>query len=380
MRIALFTDGIQPYVLGGMQRHSFFIAKYLARSGVQVDLYHYNDSNFDISALKVFTDDEKKNINSIVLDFPASDGLPGHYVRQSYRYSKLLYEEYKKRNSKVDFIYTKGFTGWHLIERKKKGEQLPPIGVKLHGLNMFQKPPSFRSKIEQYILRPPAKFVLKHSDYACSYGGKITETLKNIGIPNSRIIELPTGIENELVLKDINPRNEKIRFLYVGRYERLKGVEELGQALVQLLSSDFDFEMTFIGPIPDDKRINHSKVQYLGTISDQDKILAEYRAHDVLICPSYSEGMPNVIIEAMSQGSAIIATNVGAVSALVDNQNGILIENPEVELIKSAMLTLAEMDTNEFQNLKNESLSRIKETFIWEEITAKLVSELQKRV
>ena len=33
---------------------------------------------------------------------------------------------------------------------------------------------------------------------------------------------------------------------------------------------------------------------------------------DVLICPSYSEGMPNVIIEAAARGLAIIATNVGA--------------------------------------------------------------------
>ncbi|MBK7816242.1 MAG: glycosyltransferase [Sphingobacteriaceae bacterium] len=37
------------------------------------------------------------------------------------------------------------------------------------------------------------------------------------------------------------------------------------------------------------------------------------RACDVLICPSFSEGFPNVILEAMSNGLAVAATNVGAV-------------------------------------------------------------------
>ena len=45
MRIALLTDGIYPYVMGGMQRHSYYLAKYLARAGVHVDLYHFIPPN-----------------------------------------------------------------------------------------------------------------------------------------------------------------------------------------------------------------------------------------------------------------------------------------------------------------------------------------------
>ena len=42
MRVALITDGIYPYVIGGMQKHSFYIAKYLAKNRVYVDLFHFN--------------------------------------------------------------------------------------------------------------------------------------------------------------------------------------------------------------------------------------------------------------------------------------------------------------------------------------------------
>jgi hypothetical protein len=40
MRIALITPGISPYVMGGIQRHSFNLVRQLARLGVEVDLYH----------------------------------------------------------------------------------------------------------------------------------------------------------------------------------------------------------------------------------------------------------------------------------------------------------------------------------------------------
>ena len=47
MRIALVTDGIYPYVMGGMQKHSYYLCKYLVKLGVEIDLYHTNQSAFD---------------------------------------------------------------------------------------------------------------------------------------------------------------------------------------------------------------------------------------------------------------------------------------------------------------------------------------------
>ena len=70
MIVALLTDGIWPYVIGGMQRHSFYLAKYLAANGVEVDLYHTNKSHKELSLLEEFSEDEKKNIRSIEIQFP----------------------------------------------------------------------------------------------------------------------------------------------------------------------------------------------------------------------------------------------------------------------------------------------------------------------
>ena len=70
MRIALITDGISPYVIGGMQKHSFYLAKYFAKHQIQVDLIHYNHSDFDIKHLEFFTNEEQSYINSIVIPKP----------------------------------------------------------------------------------------------------------------------------------------------------------------------------------------------------------------------------------------------------------------------------------------------------------------------
>ena len=71
-----------------------------------------------------------------------------------------------------------------------------------------------------------------------------------------------------------------------------------------------------------------------------------YDSCDILICPSYSEGMPNVILEAMSRGLAIIATNVGAIRLLVSEDNGVLLQECKPNLIFDAINNFISMDKN----------------------------------
>ena len=101
MRIALLTDGIHPYVIGGMQRHSYYLAKYFAKNKVYVDLYHtWKNKDMDIKQLSVFSEEEKIFIHSIVIDFPKAGNWPGHYIAESYRYSEKIFKEVKNANSK----------------------------------------------------------------------------------------------------------------------------------------------------------------------------------------------------------------------------------------------------------------------------------------
>lgn len=394
MKLALITDGIQPYVIGGMQRHSFFIAKYLAQKGVFVDLYHtwgQNSSREEAETLHVFSPDERKFIKSFVIDFPVEPkfpspwgkgrkwGIPGHYLRSNYLYSERIYDVLLKNIHGVDFIYAKGFSAWKLLEEKGKGKNFPPLGIKFHGLNMFQKAPSYRGILEQWMFRPPVRFNLKQADFVFSYGGKISCITRQIGIPREKIIEIPTGIEAGWI-RDYSAcsAGEPLKFLYAGRYERLKGIKEISKAILNLKRQKASFEFHFVGPIPTQHRLNFPEVIYHGQLNSSSEIQRIYDFCDFLVLPSYSEGMPNVIIEAMARGLAIIATDVGAVNCLVSPENGFLLEGCSVKNIENAMARAISLSKEKLMEMKRNSIEKIQKNFLWEDIGGRLIAEISR--
>jgi glycosyltransferase involved in cell wall biosynthesis len=62
------------------------------------------------------------------------------------------------------------------------------------------------------------------------------------------------------------------------------------------------------------------------------------QAADFLVLPSYSEGMPQAVLEAMNCGLPIVATRVGGVpEAVIDGETGLLVEPKGVEQLRNAM-------------------------------------------
>lgn len=376
MHIALITDGISPYVLGGMQKHSFYLAKYFAKNGIYVDLVHYNDSNFDIGQLEFFTVEEKKYIHSIVLQFPTSFKFPGHYIYNSYRYSQLAYNSIKERLDKYDFIYSKGFSGWKLLQTKTKN---CPIGINFHGYEMFQIAPSVNVKLQHYLLRPFVKQITRKADFVFSYGGKITPIIQQLNIKATKIIEIPSGVESHFINSSIskNPTGLR-RFIFMGRAERRKGIIELNQVLEKLIQQQISFQFDFIGPIHSAQQIHHSSITYHGEIRDTEKLKSILRQCDVLVCPSWSEGFPNVIIEAMASGLAIIATNVGAVSEVVSNKNGWLIEPSNSQQLETSLLEA--INASNIDDKKTHSLHLIQSKFNWDIIAKITIEKIQQSI
>lgn len=382
MKLILLSDGIWPYVLGGMQKHSYYICKYLAKKGVQVHLVHYNQSAYDILKLEWFTEEEKKNISQTVLDFPKSPRFPGHYLYNSYRYSKRAFEAIKDRLSDSDFIYSKGFSAWYLLNQKKRGLPMPPVGVKFHGYEMFQPAPDWKTGLQmRLLLRLPVRKISSAADYVFSYGGGITDLIRGIGVEANRIIELPSGIESQQVSEQVTDYHKPLRFIFLGRYERRKGIEELNAAIRDVLNKgQRAFELHVVGPIPEQKQMRLSQLFYHGEVRDRHKLTELLRSCDVLLCPSWSEGFPNVLLEAMGAGLTVLATRVGAVSVLVNEQAGFMVDKPEPRLLAEALQKILECKASELQKKKAQALQRIKNNFTWEVLADRLLLELEQRV
>lgn len=378
MKICLLTDGITPYVTGGMQRHSFNLCNELLKHGNEVTLVHcvYGKSELPKKeeVKKLF--ENSKHLTVFSLRFPESSGLPGHYIKESYQYSFAITSLLKEQLPLFDLIYVKGFSGWDLLQQKKKGKlKTGPVLVNFHGLEMFQEPASFSERLKAYLLKSPVKWNLNQADYCISYGGKITSLLNRIGIPSKKILVLPGAVCDSTLLEKRNlPINSK--FLFVGRYERRKGIEEL----MQVVTSMPDLEISFVGAIPPSKKIKRSNVHYYGEVKDLialNKILDE---HTFLISPSHSEGMPNVILEGMSRGLIPLATRVGAVEELVNDSNGFLFEPKSIPAIRATIESALLLNDSALLERSSNSINKIHSNFTWSQIISQTLENFQRVV
>ena len=363
MKIAILTDGIWPYVIGGMQKHSYLLCKYLAREKMFVSLFHPQTESYTAEKQReLFTDEELEYIEWVEVANPKKYSFPGHYLYESYLYSKNCFALLVSRND-IGFIYAKGLTAWYSLIQKRRLHC--KVGIKVHGYEFLQIQANNREKWNARLLGWPFRYLHKKADYVFSYGGNITQYIRMLGVPAEKIIEIPGAVEAEwLQTTPKKGSGHTKKFFFMGRFERRKGIEEINLAL-RALGDNVGFEFHFVGPIPAQKQISFPHVKYHGLLTSKEQITNLMDQMDVLVCPSYSEGMPNVIMEAMSRGCAVIATNVGAVPLLVDKENGWLIQPASVEELREVIFAAAVTDYNQIELMGQASLNRIRNKYTW---------------
>ena len=159
-------------------------------------------------------------------------------------------------------------------------------------------------------------------------------------VPNSAAIRQSLGIPQEAIAIGI-----------IGRFVREKGYIEFLAAAKQLaevnptayfllvgerLSSDHD---TSIGDALDDARLAiGARLIFTGFRSDTPALLS---AMDVFCLPSYREGMPRTIIEAMMMGKPVVATDIrGSREEVVDNETGYLVKTRDASALAASIQRL----------------------------------------
>jgi glycosyltransferase involved in cell wall biosynthesis len=368
--------------MGGIQRHSRMLAISLARAGARVSLFHSVRSGEATAAAESLADfpaGVMPRITSHVVAYPKAGRLPGHYVRESAAYSRNILSRYLGSGTRAHFIYAQGLTGSAFAAaRRRDPRSLPPVGVNQHGYEMFQAAADAKTWLQHRMLRPAFRDLSRRADWVFSFPGKIRRIVEDrCGVPREKIIELPNGIEAEWVVPKLPARPGRRRFVFVGRHERRKGLPELMEAIDDASCREAEFH--FVGPIPEAVRSRADNVHYHGPISDPEALKAVLDGCHVLVCPSFAEGMPTVVLEAMSRGLAVIATDVGATSAWVDASNGVLLPAPTAAGIRRAIGGLAAVSDATLRSLQAESLRRAR-NFNWDVIGANTLAAIAARI
>lgn len=185
--------------------------------------------------------------------------------------------------------------------------------------------------------------------------GKSHKALLVAGFSNVQYVPNPIGRDFEekaIMLNENTHQRAKDRIVFVGHIIKSKGVYELVQACAEL---DIVKELWLVGPYEKitekellllaKKRDNGAWLKLTGTLS-RSNVMELMQNSSVIILPSYTEGFPNVVLEAMSMGCAVIATDVGAIPEMlaVDTTSpcGICVSVQNSKELKKAISDLME--------------------------------------
>lgn len=200
----------------------------------------------------------------------------------------------------------------------------------------------------------------------------IADRLIKSGVPRDKITVVPNGVNLELLdptlsvgmrsALGIEPQEVVLGFL--GRFAPVKRIDVLLSALINTPASSRPDRVLLAGDGPTMPAVKSAIEQdewlrehctLLGTVDNVPQFLSTI---DYLVLPSESEGLPNVILEAMAMGKPTIATRVSDVPLLLGD-TGILAEPTEVESLTGALVTMHELGSEGRKELGRKARYRI---------------------
>ncbi len=169
--------------------------------------------------------------------------------------------------------------------------------------------------------------------------------------------------------------DKPVAFLFIGRLLKDKGVLELLAAAQQLKQKHIPFTCTAIAPVDRDnptylahitaRDFADSGIDYIASVDDVRPFL---QACDIVVLPSYTEGLPRVLLEAMAVGRPIIASDISGCRELVNDSNGFLIPAKDSDALAAMMESVSKMDNRELTCLGNAGYERVKTQYSIESI------------
>lgn len=189
--------------------------------------------------------------------------------------------------------------------------------------------------------------VLELADGIIGVSENLRQKLSSLGVPPEKLHVVPRGVDttrfctgDKAAARDrLGIREQANIVLWVGRMVPVKGLDVLLNAVEILHREGVSLRLILIGDGP----LRHSMetkvresglsnvVSFLGSVS-HDRLPDWYRAADVTVLSSHSEGVPNVLRESLACGTPFVATNVGGVSELLGEGSEVVAPNDPMSL------------------------------------------------
>jgi len=139
------------------------------------------------------------------------------------------------------------------------------------------------------------------------------------------------------------------KFIFIGLVCKDKGVEVLLNA-AQLLPAEYTVDI--FGRLSTDFSTDFfdtKQIHYKGELQAED-VISTLLQYDILVLPSFREGYPGVILEALSIGMPVIATKLEGIQEILKNNSGILIATNSVKQLTNAILSISQNNYNHYSS------------------------------
>jgi glycosyltransferase involved in cell wall biosynthesis len=308
-KIGIIVHGLYPAILAGKEKQALQLANYLAKhNSVYLFVrYHKNHVTHNIP------------YELIQIKYPDL-----FIIRYIYVLILSIFKIYKYRN-KLDHLIGFG-TDIEATKALIAGKLFKiPFTVSVRGEVSYKKNSRIQKIFNAYLFSHCKNIHLQ------------SHTLKddfNAVYNNTNIVVIPNGIEiKNFDYLDFEDRRNQI--IYVGRlieqkHGNDKGIRYLIESLKWL---DESIRCIIIGDGSEREKMmmlaKGKNVEFFGNINSESKLNEYLALSKVFVLPSLYEGMPNIILEAMSVGTPVIATQVGSIPELITHGETGFLVNPK---------------------------------------------------
>ncbi|MGD8505660.1 MAG: glycosyltransferase family 4 protein [Candidatus Bathyarchaeota archaeon] len=360
MHICLITSSrVFEIVFGGEEKFTKSLGEWLLNRGQKVTIV--GRKLFGVEVVRGPYDASRVVDSKIKTTHPRLLQLPYPMFMLSMLVTSLLFVLRilaVNRESRISVIHAQD-TGYGGLAAVLSAKLLRvPVILSSHGLRYFTIGNALKGVYASLSL--PWEYWLdvftsKHADLIINVSSSGEEFFAKIGLENRKMRMIPIGIDTSVsnetekvrltVRKKLGVHNE-ILIGFIGRLAPEKNLLTLLEAFVRALRLTDKMKLILVGAGPMEgklKMLSHDRglddvIIFAGIRHDIDRLLS---AIDVFTLPSYTEGCPTSLLEAIASGKAVIASNIPSIREIVNHDEEALLVDPyNVEELEQAILSL----------------------------------------
>jgi glycosyltransferase involved in cell wall biosynthesis len=318
------------------------------------------------------TFDRRAVLNSPPNDFVAAAGELGLDVelipeRRRFDVSVIPALRSVVEDRHPDVVVTNSVKSHFIMWRSRLWQKYPWVAFH-HGYTSTDLKMRVYNRLDRWSLPQADRLVTVCQAFAQELAGTTGVPIENVSVQHNAIRrdQSVSAAETESLRAQLGiPANESV-VLTVGRLSREKAHIELIEAFKRLRNTNPEIPsiLVIVGDGPERTRLKaaaksvggNSRVIFTGQVSN---VRAFYATADVFVLPSHSEGSPNVLLEAMAANLPIVATAVGGVPEMVENNESALLVPPGDASSIAAAITCVLTDRELAQRLTRNAVTLV---------------------